>query len=205
MGTGGQTLEDMFKYVEDEVEAEGDDGASEKDRQGDESQRERKEDQRKGVSRLEMARQTLEWRHMAPTAPDTLCEHRSQYNPCPSSQAVVANSVSAFHLLPTQGATPSMKTTHSSCNTRLTYTLLATNLVLRLPSSTVRRLSQLNRSRLLSNPPAYAFSSSDTLDQPTRIILLPKFSQSGTLVLVHTETLEVRTIEFDIPAWKGDE
>ncbi|KAG8901171.1 hypothetical protein FRB99_005504 [Tulasnella sp. 403] len=41
LACSGQTLEDMFKYVE-------------------------------GPTRMEMAKNTLQWRHMAPTAPDTL-------------------------------------------------------------------------------------------------------------------------------------
>jgi DNA polymerase delta subunit 2 len=42
LGTGGQTVDDIFKYIP-------------------------------GDSRLAMAQRTLEWRHLAPTAPDTLC------------------------------------------------------------------------------------------------------------------------------------
>ena len=41
LGTGGQTIDDIFKYLPSN-------------------------------SRLAMARRTLEWRHIAPTAPDTL-------------------------------------------------------------------------------------------------------------------------------------
>ena len=43
LGTGGQTIDDIFKYLPSN-------------------------------SRLAMARRTLEWRHIAPTAPDTLCK-----------------------------------------------------------------------------------------------------------------------------------
>jgi len=43
LGTSGQILDDLFKYVE-------------------------------GCDRLTMVKNTLRWRHMAPTAPDTLCE-----------------------------------------------------------------------------------------------------------------------------------
>lgn len=42
LGSGGQTLDDMYKYLPSD-------------------------------DRLSMARRTLEWRHVAPTAPDTLC------------------------------------------------------------------------------------------------------------------------------------
>lgn len=43
LAVSGQTLDDMFKYVE-------------------------------SADRLALAKSTLLWRHMAPTAPDTLCE-----------------------------------------------------------------------------------------------------------------------------------
>jgi len=45
LATSGQNLDDVFKYVEGEDEL-----------------------------RLVLAKKMLEWRHMAPTAPDTLCE-----------------------------------------------------------------------------------------------------------------------------------
>jgi hypothetical protein len=48
LGTGGQTIDDIFKYLP-------------------------------STSRLGMAKRTLEWRHVAPTAPDTLCE---SFQPC---------------------------------------------------------------------------------------------------------------------------
>lgn len=43
LGTSGQTVDDIYKYVKSE-------------------------------DRLDMAVKTLAWRHMAPTAPDTLCK-----------------------------------------------------------------------------------------------------------------------------------
>lgn len=45
MGTSGQTIDDIYQYLEDN-------------------------------DRLGMARHTLEWNHLAPTAPDTLCAFR---------------------------------------------------------------------------------------------------------------------------------
>ncbi len=42
LGTSGQTIDDMYKYVE-------------------------------GEDRLGLAKKTLTWRHIAPSAPDTLC------------------------------------------------------------------------------------------------------------------------------------
>jgi DNA polymerase delta subunit 2 len=43
LGTSGQTIDDIYKYIEIE-------------------------------DRLILAERTLHWRHMAPTAPDTLCK-----------------------------------------------------------------------------------------------------------------------------------
>jgi DNA polymerase delta subunit 2 len=39
---------------------------------------------------------------------------------------------------------------------------------------------------------------------PTRIVLLPSFAQTGTLALVCLETLECRTVEFEVPVWEGE-
>lgn len=41
-------------------------------------------------------------------------------------------------------------------------------------------------------------------DDPTRIVLVPSFVKTGTLALVCLETLECKTIEFEVPAWAGD-
>lgn len=43
------------------------------------------------------------------------------------------------------------------------------------------------------------------LDSPTRIVLLPSFAQTGILALVCLETLECKTINFEVPTWVGDE
>ncbi|KAF3937640.1 hypothetical protein ABW19_dt0208986 [Dactylella cylindrospora] len=51
LGTSGQTIDDIFKYVE-------------------------------GDDRLEMMERTLRWRHVAPTAPDTLCTFTRGQFPC---------------------------------------------------------------------------------------------------------------------------
>lgn len=48
LGTSGQTIDDIYKYVQSE-------------------------------DRLEMAKKTLIWGHMAPTAPDTLCKWQMEY------------------------------------------------------------------------------------------------------------------------------
>jgi DNA polymerase delta subunit 2 len=46
----------------------------------------------------------------------------------------------------------------------------------------------------------------DTTDpsSPTRIVLLPSFAQTGTLALVCLETLECKTVEFEVPVWEGE-
>ncbi len=41
-------------------------------------------------------------------------------------------------------------------------------------------------------------------DEQTRLILLPSFAQTGTLALVCLETLEVKTVTFEVPQWAGD-
>jgi DNA polymerase delta subunit 2 len=51
LGTGGQTLDDIYKYIPTD-------------------------------DRLSMARRTLEWRHIAPTAPDTLCASSFGFRVC---------------------------------------------------------------------------------------------------------------------------
>jgi DNA polymerase II small subunit/DNA polymerase delta subunit B len=54
LGTAGQNVNDLFKYVEQAEESD----------------------------RLRMAERTLEWGHVAPTAPDTLCEYRCLARAC---------------------------------------------------------------------------------------------------------------------------
>lgn len=40
-------------------------------------------------------------------------------------------------------------------------------------------------------------------NDPTRIVLLPSFAKTGTIALVCLETLECKTVEFEVPAWVG--
>jgi hypothetical protein len=40
-------------------------------------------------------------------------------------------------------------------------------------------------------------------DSPTRIILVPSFAQTGIVVLLCLETLECRTVGFEVPDWVG--
>lgn len=42
-------------------------------------------------------------------------------------------------------------------------------------------------------------------EDPTRIILVPSFAKTGVVVLVCLETLEVKTVGFEAPGWKGEE
>ena len=41
-------------------------------------------------------------------------------------------------------------------------------------------------------------------DSPTRIILVPSFAKTGQVVLLCLETLECRTVDFEVPAWSGE-
>lgn len=54
------------------------------------------------------------------------------------------------------------------------------------------------------HPPSACPPPADDAGEPTRVVLLPRFAETGTLVLVHTATLAVRTVSFDVDGW-GDE
>lgn len=41
-------------------------------------------------------------------------------------------------------------------------------------------------------------------DAPTRIVLIPSFVKTGLIALVCLETLECKTVGFEIPTWAGD-
>lgn len=41
-------------------------------------------------------------------------------------------------------------------------------------------------------------------DEPTRVILIPSFVKTGLVVLVCLETLECKTVGFEIPSWVGE-
>ncbi|KDQ21450.1 hypothetical protein BOTBODRAFT_203638 [Botryobasidium botryosum FD-172 SS1] len=113
LGTSGQPLDDIYKYVSDE-------------------------------NRLEMARNTLRWRHMAPTAPDTLwCYPFFEEDPF-----VISQSPHVYFV----GNQPEFKTD------------------------------------ILKGEQG----------QCTRVILLPRFSQTGIIVLVNTASLEVKTLVLDL-------
>ncbi|WWC85235.1 uncharacterized protein L201_000096 [Kwoniella dendrophila CBS 6074] len=119
LNTGGQTLDDIFKYLPTD-------------------------------SRLAMARRTLEWRHIAPTAPDTLWIY-----PFPDADPFIIKHRPDFYVI---GNQPEFETA------------------------------------LVGDP-----------ESPTRIVLLPSFAQTGVLALVCLETLECKTINFEVPTWIGDD
>ncbi|WVR04983.1 hypothetical protein IAU60_001995 [Kwoniella sp. DSM 27419] len=119
LGTGGQTLDDIFKYLP-------------------------------SSSRLAMAERTLEWRHIAPTAPDTLWIY-----PFPDADPFILKNRPDIYVI---GNQPEFETA------------------------------------LVGEP-----------ESPTRIVLLPSFAATGTLALVCLETLECKTINFEVPTWVGEE
>ncbi|KAI5453853.1 DNA polymerase delta small subunit Cdc1 [Naganishia albida] len=117
LGTGGQTLDDIYKYLPTD-------------------------------DRLSMARRTLEWRHIAPTAPDTLwCFPFADKDPF-----IIERRPHVYFV----GNQPEFKT------------------------------------GLVGEP-----------GQRTRIVLLPKFMDTGivTLVDVTSADLECRTLQIGIPEW----
>ncbi|KAK4687131.1 DNA polymerase delta subunit 2, partial [Tremellales sp. Uapishka_1] len=118
LGTGGQTLDDIFRYLPSE-------------------------------SRLGMAKRTLEWRHVAPTAPDTLWIY-----PFPDTDPFIIQHRPDVYFI---GNQPEFETA------------------------------------LVGDPAA-----------PTRIVLIPSFAETGIVVLLCLETLECKTVGFEIPTWVGE-
>ncbi|EJU04668.1 hypothetical protein DACRYDRAFT_93140 [Dacryopinax primogenitus] len=120
LGVGGQTIDDIFKYVD-------------------------------SSDRLEMARSTLLWRHIAPTAPDTLwCHPFADKDP---------------FIIP---RTPDVY--------------------------------------FVGNQPAFETGMVRGVEgQRSRVILLPRFSKTGKFVLVHTGTLEVKTLTISLEGWEEAE
>ena len=41
-------------------------------------------------------------------------------------------------------------------------------------------------------------------ESPTRIILVPSFAKTGIVVLLCLETLECKTVGFEVPDWIGE-
>ncbi|CAD6896358.1 unnamed protein product [Tilletia controversa] len=120
LGTSGQNLDDIFKYAE-----EGDD------------------------ARIHMAARTLDWGHVAPTAPDTLWCY-----PFNTDDPFLIRETPDIYFI---GNQPAFATT------------------------------------LYENPDGHQ----------TRVVLLPRFSQSGDVVLVNLRTLECELVNYlptNVPA-----
>ena len=118
--------------------------------------------------RLTVAARTLDWRHMAPTAPDTLWCH-----PYPTEDPFIFASTPHIYII---GNQPSFATT------------LVTST---LPMDSNDAESSSSRKRSSDGRMAGK-------QVKCRVILLPKFSESATLVLVHTGTLECKTIQVGV-------
>lgn len=129
--TSGQTLDDMFKYVDSN-------------------------------DRLTLAVKTLEWRHMAPTAPDTLWCY-----PYLSQDPFIMDSMPRVYII---GNQPCFATT--------------------LVESKVSDDSQLRKRDGQGNILG--------TERKCRVILLPKFCETPLLVLLHTKSLECKTIKIDV-------
>ncbi|BGP12477.1 hypothetical protein JCM10213_006956 [Rhodosporidiobolus nylandii] len=122
-GTSGQTIDDMFKYLD-------------------------------GEDRLEVARQTLEWSHIAPTCPDTLwCYPFSDRDPF-----ILYQTPHVYFI----GNQPSFST------------------------------------RLVSGTATTEDGGEEEVK--VRIVLLPRFCETGEVVLVNTKSLETRVVRFAAPA-----
>ncbi|WVO17005.1 hypothetical protein L204_104691 [Cryptococcus depauperatus] len=57
---------------------------------------------------------------------------------------------------------------------------------------------------VIGNQPEFETTLVGDNDDPTRLILLPSFAQTGTLALVCLETLECKVLSFEVPTWAGD-
>ncbi|SCV67344.1 BQ2448_5990 [Microbotryum intermedium] len=120
LGTSGQPLDDIFKYLTSE-------------------------------DRLGVAVKTLEWSHIAPTCPDTLC---AWCYPFSDRDPFILHSTPQIYFISNQ---PEFET-------------------------------QLIESR--------QEGGGDSIK--TRIILVPKFSQTGQVVLVNSRTLEVKVVGIEV-------
>ncbi|KAI0637203.1 DNA polymerase alpha/epsilon subunit B-domain-containing protein [Trametes polyzona] len=127
----GQPVDDMFKYVPTPP-----------------------------VSRMTLAESTLRWRHMAPTAPDTLWCH-----PYFSKDPFVMTQTPDIYVVGNQPA-------------------FATKLVRDVEDEREQQ-------------------EGDEEVRRCRIVLLPKFRESGTLVLVNLRTLAVRKVQFAVEGMNG--
>ena len=198
LATSGQAVDDMFKYVPG-GDDEGDD------------------------TRLELAQKTLEWRSMAPTAPDTLCASPSSLlalaingQRCLALRSDIGRNAHRLLTLPVLAAgchpfddsDPFLLTAAPDIyvvgNQPHFDTCLATSPSL-FSSILISVLLLTTRiSCPLSFTPVPTLLHPDAAGERTRVVLLPRFAQSGTLVLVHSATLEVCTIDFDVAGWEEE-
>lgn len=118
--------------------------------------------------RLSVAARTLDWRHMAPTAPDTLWCHPYFLN-----DPFVLSWTPHIYIV---GNQPSF----------------ATRLITTPPSSAGQWQGDVIRKR---NRDGDAKESGGV---KCRLVLLPKFCESATLVLINTGTLECKAIEVGV-------
>lgn len=123
--------------------------------------------------RLAMATRTLDWRHMAPTAPDTLWCH-----PYPTQDPFILTATPHLYVI---GNQPSFATT-------LVTSALATD------------QSHVSASPMTAGSRKRGREEDTVSDGQVRcrMVLLPKFSETATLVLVHTGTLECKTIQVGV-------
>ena len=140
MGTGGQPIDDVFKYVE-------------------------------GDDRLEMMENLLRWRCGAPTAPDTLCKSSSLIvSPCPlmNSYGERNADLEIVGCYPFQENDPFV-------------------------------IDECPHVYFVGNQPRFETTVIEgSAEQTVRLIAVPKFKETGEVVLLDTDTLEVEIVRFDI-------
>jgi len=138
LGTSGQTIDDIFKYLESE-------------------------------NRMEIVQQTLEWSHLAPTCPDTLC--LSLY--C----SLVSTSTELIH-----GS--GVETGCYPFTDRDPFILNETPHVYFIGNQ------PKFESRLVTDEEGEG-------SKKCRIVLVPKFCETGQVVLVHSKSLETKVVGFE--------
>ena len=112
------------------------------------------------VDRLKMASETLLWRHIAPSAPDTLCKLRV-----------------------------------SIMKKRLTVAFLGCH---PFQDRDPFLLDECPHVYFIGNQPQFDTSILEGEDkQKVRIVMVPSFSQTGTIVLVNVSTLECTSMSFN--------
>lgn len=143
MGTGGQPIDDVYKYVE-------------------------------GDERLEMMENLLRWRCGAPTAPDTLCK----------SSMPILNCCSKINQLRTQ-TNFQKKISSAGC-----YPFQDKDPFV---------IDECPHVYFVGNQPKFESTVIEgSTGQAVRLIAVPKFKETGEVVLLDTDTLEVDLLRFDL-------